>query len=89
MSETFKQKVEEILIDGIKSNEPVQITLDRILAAYKAKVEGMPVSKDDVDMNSSYMQRINQYHEGKVDQLRACKSFLLEEGAELKKQLEG
>lgn len=33
---TFKSKVEEILIDGIKTNEPVRITRDRILALIAA-----------------------------------------------------
>jgi hypothetical protein len=71
---TFKQKVEEILIDGIKANEPVQTTLDHILAAYKGVVEGMPKITGKHKTPESLL-----FEDGYNKGIEACKSYLLEE----------
>ena len=82
---TFKQKVEEILSDamGVATNckYPVcpetgsceDCALDRILAAYKEAVEGMPEIGDNYN---NYM-----FPAGAVEAYReACKEHLLKEG---------
>lgn len=39
---TFRQAVLQILVDGIKANEPVQVTLDKVCAEVSKLAEGMP-----------------------------------------------
>ena len=93
MSETFKQKVEEILdprCRGVVNGEAIkrcalfngdvyldckECRLDRILAALKERVEGMP--RVDTPLSISY-NRHGCYTDGVIAELEACKSYMLE-----------
>lgn len=86
---TFREAVEEIVCP-VKfrgrckdckewygySECPEKETLDRILAAYKAKVEGMPEVTKDVHQTCEHCQ---DYVIGVGDEYEACKKHLLKE----------
>jgi hypothetical protein len=85
---TFKQKVEEIVCPDIhrqSSCEQCQkhysikcdkvFTIDRILAAYKEAVEGMP----EVEVEPHSYNNPEDVSIGVSMQREACKSYMLEE----------
>jgi hypothetical protein len=87
---TFREAVEEILCKDCNKDSLVikafdcpkcivHKQVDRILAAYKAKVEGMPLKKVWTNKKSEELF-IDALNEAFEDEFEACKSYLLEEG---------
>jgi hypothetical protein len=87
----FRSKVEEIQCDLCNWKEDgcdyrkesqlcpvVKVTTDRILAAYKAKVEGITIHEQPLASKVFISEYQKGFHWGLIEQLEACKKYMLE-----------
>jgi hypothetical protein len=93
MSETFRSKVEEIVSDNCMDKECKRVKLcdyckvevDRICAALKERVEGMPMlyklpadETPTIDLDDTKKIARVSYARGIEKEREACKSYMLE-----------